>query len=105
MVIIAMFTLTPTTKVVCFRWVLISGSIVLYMLLHNLHNSCYCGSGGNHPLGLPLITALNAMVLSYGGLLVGGVLYLTCIPSFWFDDISMTSPSLLNDVDRRHPDF
>jgi hypothetical protein len=60
-----MFTLTPTTTVVSFRCVLISGSVVLYMILHNLHNACYCGSGGNHYLGLHLITAINAMVLPY----------------------------------------
>jgi hypothetical protein len=30
---------------------LISGSIVLYMILHNLHSACYCGGGGNHLLG------------------------------------------------------
>jgi hypothetical protein len=52
------FTLTPTTIVVCFSWVLISGSIVLYMILHNLHSACYCGGGGNHLLGLPLISQL-----------------------------------------------
>jgi hypothetical protein len=57
---------------------LISGSIVLYMILPNLHSACYCGSGGNHLLGLPLIAAINAMVLSRFS--VGGVLYLTCIP-------------------------
>jgi hypothetical protein len=57
------FKFTPNTTVVCFRWVLISGSIVLYMILHNLHSVCYCGGGGNHLLGLPLITAINAMVL------------------------------------------
>ncbi len=42
------FTLTRTTAVVCFRWVMISGSIVLYMVLHNLHSACYYGGGGNH---------------------------------------------------------
>jgi hypothetical protein len=98
------FTLTPTTTVVCFRWVMISGSIVLYMLLHDLHSACYCGGSGNHPLGLPLITAIDAMALFYSGSLVGGVLYSTCIPTFWFDDVTMTSPALLNDVDKRHFD-
>ena len=60
-------TLTPTTTVVCFRWVMISGSIVLYMTLHTLHSACYCSDGGNHLLGLPLLTAINinAMVLMY----------------------------------------
>jgi hypothetical protein len=29
--------------------------------------------------------------------LVGGVLYVTCIPLFWLDDISMMSPASLND--------
>ncbi len=70
-------THTPTITVVCFRWVLISGSIVLYMILLGLQNACYCGRGGNHLLDLPLITAINAMVLSR--LSVGGVLYLACI--------------------------
>ncbi len=44
---------------------LISGSIVLYMILHDLHCACYCGSGDKHLLGLPLITAINAMFLPY----------------------------------------
>ncbi len=59
------FTLTPTTTVVCLRWVLISGSIVLYMIIRNLHSACYCGGGGNYLLGLPLLTAINAMVVAY----------------------------------------
>jgi hypothetical protein len=33
-------------------------------------------------LGLPLITAITAMVLPYSGSLVGGVLYLIYIPLF-----------------------
>jgi hypothetical protein len=57
--------LPPTTTVVCFKWVLIRCSIVLYMLLHNLHSACYCSGGGNHFLGLPIIIAINAMFLSY----------------------------------------
>ena len=64
-VIIFRFTLTPTTAVVCFRMVIISGSIVLYIILHGLHSACYCGGGGIHPLGLPLITVINAMALPY----------------------------------------
>jgi hypothetical protein len=48
-----------------------SGSIVLYMYLHDLHSACNCGNGGNHLLGLPLITAMNAMVLLYSRSLVG----------------------------------
>jgi hypothetical protein len=59
------FTLTPTTTVVCFRCVRSVFSILLYMILHNLHSACYCGGGGNHPLDLPLITAINAMFLPY----------------------------------------
>jgi hypothetical protein len=59
------FTLTPTTAVVCFRWVMINGSTVLYMILHNLHSACYCGVGGNHLLGLALLTAINSMVLPH----------------------------------------
>jgi hypothetical protein len=78
-VTILRFTLTPTTTVVCFRWVMISGSTLLYMILHDFHSACYCGGGGDHLLGLPLLTAINAMVLSR--FLVGGVLYLTYIPS------------------------
>jgi hypothetical protein len=42
---------------------LISGSIVLHMILHKLHGSCYCGGGGNHLLDLPPITAINALFL------------------------------------------
>jgi hypothetical protein len=61
------FTLTPTPTVVCLRWILISGSIVLYMILHDLQSACYCSSGGNQLLGLSLITAVNAMVLPYIG--------------------------------------
>jgi hypothetical protein len=37
------------------------------------------------------------MVLLFNRSLVGGVLYVTRIPLFWLDDISMTSPALLND--------
>ena len=61
---------------------LISGSIVLYMILHDLQSACYCSSGGNQLLGLSLITAVNAMVLLYSRSLAGGVLYLSCIPLF-----------------------
>jgi hypothetical protein len=39
---------------------MISGSIVLYMILHGLHSAFYCGS--NVTMGLPLITAITAMV-------------------------------------------
>ncbi len=78
LVTIFRFTLTPTTAVVCFRWVLIRVVLYFYMILHNLHIACYCGGGGNYLMCLPLITANNAMVLSRFS--VGGVLYLTCIP-------------------------
>ncbi len=37
------------------------------------------------------------MVWLFNRSLVGGVRYVTCIPSFWRDDVSMTSPALLND--------
>ncbi len=85
------FTLTPTTTVVCFRWVSISGSIVFYMILHVLHSACYWGGGGYHLFGLPIITAMNSMVLSIFS--VGGVLYLTCIPSLlaWWHQHDVTS--------------
>ncbi len=85
------FALTPTTTVVCFRWFLISSSIVLYMILHSLHSACYCGGGGNHLLGLHLITAINAMVSSR--FWVGGVLYSTCIPLLlaWWHQHDVTS--------------
>jgi hypothetical protein len=83
---------------------MISHSIVLYMLLQDLHSACSCGGNGNHLLGLPLITAINDKVLPYSRSLVGVVLYLTCLPLFWLDDVSMMSPALPNDVDKRHLD-
>ncbi len=49
-------------------------------------------------LGLPLITAITAVVLASGWSLLGGVLSLTCIPLFWLGDVSMMSPALLTDV-------
>ena len=43
------FTITPTTAVVCFRWVLFCGRIV-HTSLHGFANSaCYCTHGGTHP--------------------------------------------------------
>jgi hypothetical protein len=43
------FTITPTTAVVCFIWVLSCGCIG-HMLFHNFANSaCYCIRGGTHP--------------------------------------------------------
>jgi hypothetical protein len=82
---------------------MISGSIVLYMLLHDLYSACYCGGGGNHPLDLPLITAINAMVLSYSGSSVWSTVF-NMSPLVWLDDVSMTSPASLNNVDKRHFD-
>jgi hypothetical protein len=36
------------------------------------------------------------MVWLFNRSLVGGVLYVTCIPLFWLDDVSMTSPASPN---------
>jgi hypothetical protein len=48
-VTILRFTITPTTAVVCFRWVLSCGRIV-HMLFHSFANSaCYCIRGDTHP--------------------------------------------------------
>jgi hypothetical protein len=48
-VIIPRFTTTPTTAVVCFRWVLSCGRIV-HTSFHSFANSaCYCIRGGTHP--------------------------------------------------------
>jgi hypothetical protein len=61
-VTILRFTSTPTTAVVCFRWVLSCGLIV-HTSFHSFANSaCYCVRGGTQPLGKPLIIAVNAMV-------------------------------------------
>jgi hypothetical protein len=97
-VTILRFTITPTTAVVCFRLVLFCGSIVL-MQLHGRLLVLVTVSAVVTILGLPLIIAITAMVILKS---VGGVLYLTFIPSFWLDDVSMMSPALLNDVDRHH---
>jgi hypothetical protein len=89
-VTIVRFTLTPTTAVVCFKWVMTSGSIILYMILHGLHSACYCGRGGNHHWVYPLSQLLMPWFY-HSRSLVGGVLYLTCIPSFWLDDRGSTT--------------
>jgi hypothetical protein len=48
-VTILRFTITPTTAVVCFRWVLFCGCIV-HTSFHSFANSaCYCVGGGTHP--------------------------------------------------------
>jgi hypothetical protein len=48
-VTILRFTITPTTAVVCFRWVLFCGHIV-HTPFHSFANSaCYCIRGGTHP--------------------------------------------------------
>ncbi len=39
-----------------------------------------------------------AVVLPSGGSLLGKVLFFLSIPSFWLDDVIMTSPALLTDV-------
>ncbi len=49
-------------------------------------------------MGLPLITATMAVVLPSGGSLLGRVLFFLSIPSFWLDDIIMTSLALLIDA-------
>ncbi len=48
-VTILRFTITPTTAVVCLRWVLFCGLIV-HTSFHSFSNSaCYCVRGGTHP--------------------------------------------------------
>jgi hypothetical protein len=49
-------------------------------------------------LGLPLITATMMVVLPSGGSLLGRVLFFFSIPSFWLDDVIMTSLALLTDI-------
>jgi hypothetical protein len=39
-----------------------------------------------------------AVVLPSDGSLLGRILYFFSIPSFWHDDVIMTSPALLSDV-------
>ncbi len=76
---------------------LISGSILLYMILHDLHSACYCSGGGNHLLGLPLTTAIYTMfvpcICFFSRFSIGGVLCLTCIPSplAWWHQHDITS--------------
>jgi hypothetical protein len=45
-------------------------------------------------LGLPLITAIMAVVLPSGGSLLGKVLFFLNIPSFWLYDLIMMMMSL-----------
>ncbi len=48
-VTILRFTSTPTTAVVCFRWILFCGHIV-HTSFHSFANSaCYCVRGGTRP--------------------------------------------------------
>jgi hypothetical protein len=49
-------------------------------------------------LGLSLITATTAVVLPSGGSLLGRILFFLSIPSFWLDDVIMTSLALLTDI-------
>jgi hypothetical protein len=49
-------------------------------------------------LGLPLITATMVVVLLSGGSFLGRIQFFLSIPSFWLDDVIMTSPALLNEV-------
>ncbi len=39
-----------------------------------------------------------AVVLPSGGSFLGRILFFLSIPSFWLDDVIMTSPALLTDV-------
>jgi hypothetical protein len=47
-------------------------------------------------LGLPLITAITAVVLPSSGLEVVGVLLLLCTSSLWLGDVSPTSSASLS---------
>ncbi len=49
-------------------------------------------------MGLPLITATMVVVLLSGGSFLGRIQFFLSIPSFWLDDVIMTSPALLNEV-------
>ncbi len=49
-------------------------------------------------MGLPLITATMVVVLSSCGSFLGRILFFLNIPSFWLDDVIMTSLALLADV-------
>ncbi len=49
-------------------------------------------------MGLCLITATMVVVLPSGGSLLGRILFFLSVPSFWLDDIIMTSLALLTDV-------
>jgi hypothetical protein len=48
-VTIIRFTITPTTAVVCFRWVLSCGRIVCTSFYGFVNSACYCVRGGTHP--------------------------------------------------------
>jgi hypothetical protein len=48
-VTILWLTLTPTTAVVCFRWVLFCGRIVHTSFLSFSNSACYYIRGGTHP--------------------------------------------------------
>jgi hypothetical protein len=48
------FTITPTTAVVCFRWVQSCGRIVNTQLHSFANSACYCVGGGTHPWVNPL---------------------------------------------------
>jgi hypothetical protein len=47
------FTITPTTAVVCFRWVLSCGCIVHMSFPSFANSACYCIRGGTHPRVYP----------------------------------------------------
>jgi hypothetical protein len=48
-VTILRFTITPTTAVVCFRWVLSCGRIVHTLFNSFANSSCYCVHSGTRP--------------------------------------------------------
>jgi hypothetical protein len=48
-VTILRFTITPTTAVVCLRWVLFCGRIVHTSFRSFAYNACYCVRGVTHP--------------------------------------------------------
>jgi hypothetical protein len=51
------FNITPTTAVVCFRWVLFCGCIVHTPLHSFVISACHCVHGGTHPW----VNSLSAM--------------------------------------------
>ncbi len=75
------FAVAPTIVVVCFGWVVYSGSFVL-TCNSMVYKVLVTAAGVEIILGCTPYTAISAMVLPYSVFLEGGVLYLTCIPMF-----------------------